>query len=317
MHLQFAYYESSLVVEFLIDRFGVESLKRLLRDLAADMPINDAIARHTGMPLERLDLQFEEFAQGRAKQLAPKVDWERRQPSKDADATAALKEIVENHPTNFWALLEYSRQLISQERFADAIEPLRRAIDLFPEYTAADNHYSMLATVYRRLGEAEKERSVLERLAAIDGDAVAAFGRLMALAAEANDWKALARNAERQLAVNPLLAEPHKCRARAAEALGDDEQAIESYRTMLRLEPANPAEVHFSLAGLLESRDRLAAKTHVIRALEEAPRFRDAHRMLLRLHRAMQEDASADKPSAKATEIIPARPTEGPNSKKF
>ena len=34
VHLQFAYYESSLVVEFLVDRFGLDALKQVLIDLA-------------------------------------------------------------------------------------------------------------------------------------------------------------------------------------------------------------------------------------------------------------------------------------------
>jgi hypothetical protein len=40
MHLQFAYYESSLVVEYLINEFGVEALQNILNDLGEGMEIN-------------------------------------------------------------------------------------------------------------------------------------------------------------------------------------------------------------------------------------------------------------------------------------
>jgi tetratricopeptide (TPR) repeat protein len=53
MHLQFAYYESSLVVEFLVQRFGLASLKAILADLAKGDPINAAIAKHAG-PLDKI-----------------------------------------------------------------------------------------------------------------------------------------------------------------------------------------------------------------------------------------------------------------------
>src|SRR5947207_7264097 len=46
LHLQFAYFESSLVVEFLVNRFGLESLKQILRDLGAGLEINQAISAH-------------------------------------------------------------------------------------------------------------------------------------------------------------------------------------------------------------------------------------------------------------------------------
>src|SRR5258707_11022864 len=64
-HLQFAYCESSLVVEFLVDRFGIEKLKALLRDLAEGQEINEAIAKNTA-PMEQIETDFAEFAHQRA-----------------------------------------------------------------------------------------------------------------------------------------------------------------------------------------------------------------------------------------------------------
>ncbi len=80
MHLQFAYYESSLVVEFLVQRFGLASLKAILADLAQGDPINAAIAKHAG-PLDKIETEFAAFARQRAEALAPGVDWE--QPPRD------------------------------------------------------------------------------------------------------------------------------------------------------------------------------------------------------------------------------------------
>jgi len=45
VHLQFAYYESSLVVEFLVERFSYKTLKTVLADLAKGEQINAAISR--------------------------------------------------------------------------------------------------------------------------------------------------------------------------------------------------------------------------------------------------------------------------------
>src|SRR5437868_9910103 len=39
-HLQFAYFESSLVVEFLMQRFGLETVKKILADLGSGEEIN-------------------------------------------------------------------------------------------------------------------------------------------------------------------------------------------------------------------------------------------------------------------------------------
>ena len=73
-HLQFAYFQSSLVVEFLVNTYGLESLKNVLTDLGQGLPINDALTRHAG-PLGELDARFREYAHKAAAAMAPQADW--------------------------------------------------------------------------------------------------------------------------------------------------------------------------------------------------------------------------------------------------
>jgi tetratricopeptide (TPR) repeat protein len=124
----------------------------------------------------------------------------------------------------------------------------------------------------------------LSKLAALDADATDAYLRLMELTAAAQDWPAVVQNAERFLAVNPLLAQPHRYLAQASEQTGQAPLAIASYRALLLLDPPDPAEVHFKLARLLQRSGDASAKRHVLQALEEAPRFREAHRLLLEIN---------------------------------
>src|SRR5690606_12659035 len=48
VHLQFAYYQSSLVVEYLVENHGIEAINRILVDLGDGIAINDALARSVG-----------------------------------------------------------------------------------------------------------------------------------------------------------------------------------------------------------------------------------------------------------------------------
>ena len=75
LHLQFAYYEASLVVEYLVETYGLETVKRILGDLSTGESIEVVLERHAG-PLWELDEKFTEFAEGRARQLAPDADWQ-------------------------------------------------------------------------------------------------------------------------------------------------------------------------------------------------------------------------------------------------
>ena len=86
--------------------------------------------------------------------------------------------------------------------------------------------------------------------------------------------------------MNPLNAAPYRFLAQAAEKTNDTQSAIAAYRSLLELDPPDPAEVHFHLAQLLHRVGDPAARRHVLQALEEAPRYRAALRLLLEINSA-------------------------------
>jgi len=275
LHLQFAYFESALVVEFLIKQFGTEALRQIVHDLGADVEINQAIAAHTA-PMETIEKDFSAFARERAEKLAPGLDFEKPPPR-------AGEEWFTSHPTNYFTLTRLARRLLADKKFPEAKAALKQLIDLYPSDTDADNAERLLAEAHRSLNETNLEREVLTRLAARDADDLDTFLRLTQLCDAAKDWACVAQNAERFLAVNPLLAEPYHYLASASETLGKNSTAIQAYQTMLLLDPPDPADAHFRLARLLHQAGDPTAKRHVLQALEEAPRFRDALKLLIEL----------------------------------
>jgi tetratricopeptide (TPR) repeat protein len=297
MHLQFAYYESSLAVEFLIERFGLDSMKGILADLAAGEEINKAISKHTS-PMKEIERQFRAFARKCAQDLAPGVDWE--QPEKgqlDPTNQQALAKWLTEHPNNFEGLTLQAKAFLANRQWQQAKKPLEKLIALYPQYTGDDNAYTLLAEAHRNLGETEQEQQVLQKLAAISSNASGAYGRLMEIAMEKKDWQEVARQGTKYMAVYPMLPQLQWELGRANEELGHDEQAIESYKRLLLLDPADPVDVHYRLARLLEHKDPAAAKRHVLLALADAPRFREAHRLLLEIIRDGRKPAEVESDS--------------------
>jgi len=288
-HLQFAYYESALVVEFIVEQYGLESLKAILADLAKDQEINAAISKHAA-PIKDIERQFEKFARKRAEDLAPQADFEAglvvqdgEKEQLDTTDPAALAEWLKEHPNNFWALTHYAKALLANRQWAEAKKPLEKLIALYPQYAGDDNAYRLLAEAHRQLGETEQEREVLGKLAMISSDAAYAYGRLLEIAMAKEDWQSVLRYGEKYIAVNPMLAQLHWQLGRAGEELGHDEQAIESYGRLLLLDPADPADVNYRLGRLLLAKDPAKAKRHILIALAEAPRFRQGHHLLLEI----------------------------------
>jgi len=282
LDLEFAYFEASLAVEYLVETYGLEALQRILSDLSTGASIEVVLERHAG-PLAELDEQFAEFAEDRARQLAPDADWQPPELPPDAGA-AVLAEWNEQHPNNVPGLQLLARRLVDQKQWQKAKKPLEKLLRLYAENVEASGAYLLLAQVHRELGETEAERSVLEKLAALDKDAVDVNLRLVQICEASEDWEGVAAGAERVLAANPLIRAPYRSLARAAEALGDRARAIQAYRAILRMDPVDPAEAHFRLARLLHEEGELeSARRQVLKALEEAPRFRAAHRLLLEI----------------------------------
>jgi tetratricopeptide (TPR) repeat protein len=297
MALQFAYFESSLVVEYIIQRYGLPPLKQVLVDLGAGVSINDALTRHVA-PLNRLDADFERFAKEQANALAPRLTWEELE-LEDADADAIAATLKDN-PESFPGLVQLAVTLQREERWEESIEPAKLLRERFPNYVGSGNAYFLLARAYRNLENTDAEQEALEGWAERSADATEAYSRLATLAEEAGEWDAVERNALRVIAVNPLNAAPHRLLARAAEELKRPDEAIAAYRALLEFDTTDPADAHFRLATLLHGRgDDTAARRQVLMALEEAPRFLDAHQLLLELTPASDAPSPAPKsPSA-------------------
>ena len=288
-HLQFAYYESSLVVQFLVEEYGLDTLKRLLVDLSVGITINDSLQRYAGS-LELLDEEFAKYAHQQADDLAPKLDWTKPDKTLASDA-AALDDWMKEHPNNYWGLQLRARRFLSSKQWKEAKESLEKLVEHYPDDHGANNARSMLATVYRELGDTENERSTLQQLAEIDDDAVEIYLRLMELWSVEENWEKTIESAERMLAVNPLQRTPHHFLANASEHTGDDAKAIKALETLVVMEPIDPAETHYRLAKLLHrTGDLESARRQILKSLEEAPRYRDAHRELLAIVREIEDN---------------------------
>jgi tetratricopeptide (TPR) repeat protein len=312
MHLQFAYYESSLVVEFLVDKFGLASLKDILADLAKGGDINAVISRRMA-PIEKIEKQFEAFARKQAEDFTNNVDWSEPETGQvDLSDPEALADWLQKHPNSFWALTLRANHLLEEENWQQAQILLKKLISLYPNYTGEGNAYSLLAQIYRKLDETEQERLMLSKLATTSANSVEAYGRLMEIGMEQKDWPAILENGNKYMAVYPMLGTVHLQMGRANEELGHNEQAIDSYRRLLLLDPADPADINYRLAKLFQDRDSLTAKRYVLEALADAPRFRQAHNLLLKIISDTRSDSSSSESTPNNQDDLSANQEDAP-----
>ena len=187
LHLQFAYFESSLAVQYLVEKHGIETLKRVLVDLVRGMPINDSLARYAGS-LETLDADFAEYARRRAKRVRARCRLERAgaAPAGDEHANRGLAGRRTRKTT--LALGRLARQLINEGKSVDAKEPVNEMRSLYPDDDTASGPHALLAEICHEQKDTSAERAALDRLAELSDDDVDTFSRLVELATTAEDW---------------------------------------------------------------------------------------------------------------------------------
>ncbi len=159
----------------------------------------------------------------------------------------------------------------------------------------------MLADTYGKLGQRDKQRRALEKLITLSDDALPALNQLAELAQQEEDWAALADYARKILAVHPLLPTGHEYLATAADRLENPVDAVTALTALTQFDPVDPAGLDYRLAAAhAKAGDKQQATRHVIAALDEAPRYRDALRLLLELVEPNAEEtpASSVKPLA-------------------
>ncbi len=154
-HLQFAYYQCSLVVEFIVERFGFDQLTRHSPrpgrrhgDQRSPRPADTA-------PLPEIEELFEAYARQRARHWAPGLRWgkplsEMVLAQGGDDAWAAWAKA---NPDNFYVLTRQAGTLIEEERWSEAKPLLQRLVEAVPQVDGLRDAYEMLARVHRELGE--------------------------------------------------------------------------------------------------------------------------------------------------------------------
>ncbi|MEM6279993.1 MAG: hypothetical protein AAF733_10975, partial [Verrucomicrobiota bacterium] len=298
----FAYYQSMLVVDYLVENFGLDALRSILTDLSEGVLINEAIARHT-LPMEQLEEAFALSTLTLAQGYGSEVDW--RVPEEEEVnplSTLAIAAYLKGNPANFWARQTLTGRLLEEENWKAAIDSAEELIALLPDYTGMGNGYSMKALAQRESGDGDGEIATLERLAERSAEAISAYNRLLEVDFATERWTDVIANASRVKAINPFSDRVHYCRGCAHAARNEVGAAVTSFEKALLLDPANPSEIRFRLAGLLKDDEEKTAKRHLLDALADSPRFQEAHELLLEFVEVSEE--RIDSPELEAEEAL-------------
>ena len=271
--VQFAYFQSYLVVKFIFEKFGEESMRKVLHALGEGTNTNEALETHVAA-LEFLDRSFSSWAREAAKQVGG--DYELSQPETMLEQALAAVNIDDSYQE----ALEEAREKIDNEDWEAARNDLEEIVERAGYIPGDGNAHGMLAYVYQQLEDFDNERETLLTITSQDAHHLDAVIRLLTMALEREDWQALEQWSDSWLAINPLAETPWRGLLRSGEELNNPENAIAAGEALIQLEPHDVAAIHYRVAKQMVASDHDGAHRQVLMALEEAPRYRDAYKLL-------------------------------------
>lgn len=279
--ISLAYYEASLLVEHIVERYGEPALRALVVSFADGIDTPQAIERVLKVDMAALQASFDAFLDGRFQGLRRALKApEGFAPDQPADR---LKAAAAEHPDSYPVQMALGRALRATDPAA-AIAAFERAIALAPMITGPESAYMQIVEVATAAGDRARAARALEAMTQHDHTALDAARQSAAMVEAENDPARLRTALQRVVAIDPFDAPSHTTLGRLALASGQAAEAVRNFRVALAAGPIDRASAHADLAeGLLQAGDRAEAKRQALAALQIAPTYERAQELLLKL----------------------------------
>jgi tetratricopeptide (TPR) repeat protein len=280
-----AYFQASQVCEFIDEKFGFDAILKMLALYKDGARTTEALKQALQLTPEAFDSAFVAYIKGKTSGW---IDAIGNGPTKTAGGQPSSKDeleaLVKVRPNDYFAHLRLGSLYKASGDNDRAIEHLKRAIELFPYYAGEGNPYLQLADIYDAKGQKHEEVATLEGLISHNETNAAAVARLARLRLELGDKQGAGDLLRLSFYAQPFDPSLHKLAGDVYLELGRHSEAIQEFRVVVALGPADLAAAHYDVARALDaSGNRVEAKKEVLRALEIAPGYDKALELLLKL----------------------------------
>jgi tetratricopeptide (TPR) repeat protein len=257
--VQVSYMQAGLVCLFIEQRWGFDRLVALLQQFAHETSTAAAIEATFRLSPADFDKEFDAFMRTRFGALLAGMDeWERS--------------------------YQAARRAIQDEEWASAIEPARRAAQLYPEHAGPGSPNLLLAQALDKSGRRVEAIAAMEAYRSAGGwdpDALRQLASWLDEAGRTADATTILRGLNY---ADPLNPSQH---ARLGDRLldaGNADASLQEFRVLLALDEHDPAPALYGAARASRALgDREASRRYVLDALAAAPHYKPAQAFLLQM----------------------------------
>jgi tetratricopeptide (TPR) repeat protein len=261
-----SYFQAGQICDYITERWGYDKLLEMMHAFGARKSTPEVIEQLLGMKPEDFDKVFFAWLDARtAKQVAGFNEWQKRMR-----ALAADKEKTEPD---------------------QVLREAKELCDKFPEYVEHGSAWEIAADAWEKKGDKPKAREALETWARIGGRDPKLLKRLAAMQNDAGLKKEAAATLEKINFIYPVNDEEmHQRLGSLYMDLAKPNDAVREFRAVVASQPMDRASASYQLArAYMAAKQPDKAEIHVIEALEAAPGFRPAQKLLLELDAGRKE----------------------------
>jgi Flp pilus assembly protein TadD len=254
-----SYFQAGKICSFIAEKWGYSKLLAMIQSYAKLESTPDAIKNNLDMSTEEFDKQFLAWLEAQTKNTVEHfAEWKKQ-----------LKELVAD---------------LRAKKYDDVLREGAVIRDYYPDYVEPGSVYELMADAFEAKGDKPAARKELEKYSAVGGRSTLLIKRLAGFEEEQGEPKKAAATLDRLNYIYPEDPDLHKRLGDLWLAQNNLPGAIREYQAVLATKPLDQAGAHFELASALRKANRLDdARDQVLLALEAAPGYKPAQRLLLEI----------------------------------
>ena len=254
-----SYFQAGRICDYINEKWGWDTLLAMLHDFGAGEATPAVVRKELKIEPDAFDTGFLTYVEASTKNAVDHFDeWKK-----------SLKSMVDKSTAKDW----------------DGVIKEGTAIrDLYPDYVEEHSVYEALAEAYLAKGNKPAAIAELQRYEKIGGRDPESLKLLSKTLEEAGRTAEAADALNRLNFIYPMDAAAHRSLGGLWLVQNNVKGAIREYAAVLAKNPQDPAQAHFDLARAYHAdKQDEQAKEELLAALEAAPGFRPAQKLLLEL----------------------------------
>jgi len=252
-----SYYEAGKICDYISDRWGESKLLDMIHEFAKNRPTVDVIKEQLGLEPAAFDKDFlAVIDKETGKTVAGFADW-----------TKQVREIS---------------KLTKDGKYDEVIAKGRAIEGIYPDYVEAGNVYTFVAEACLKKDDKACAMEEFGRYSKIGGRDPETMKKYAKMLDDAGRKKEAVAALERLNFISPIDAELHERLGNLLLETGNPTGAVLEFQALVAMHPIDVAGSHYNLAKAFKAAGQKdKAREEAVTALEAAPNFKPAQKLLL------------------------------------